>query len=106
MAGYGISLGLVVIGLAMYFRNCDPNFDRSLFWMRLEWMNSKNNGKFIKRIAEIYKWKGTDGRGVDKALAKLFGRCGADLEEGADGLSLTFIKSKKSKKSLKIEPET
>ena len=36
---------------------------------RPKWMNSKNNGKFIKRIAEIYIWKGSDGEKVDVALA-------------------------------------
>ncbi|GMH54137.1 hypothetical protein TrLO_g12809 [Triparma laevis f. longispina] len=32
MMGYGVSLGLAVVGLAMFFRNSDPSFDRSLFW--------------------------------------------------------------------------
>lgn len=32
MLGYGIGLGLAAVGLVMFFRNCDPNFDRSLFW--------------------------------------------------------------------------
>lgn len=32
MTGYGISLGLAAVGLVMFFSNCDPNFDRSLFW--------------------------------------------------------------------------
>ena len=29
--GYGVSLGLASIGLALFFKNCDKNFDRSLF---------------------------------------------------------------------------
>ena len=32
IAGYGVSLGLAALGLVMFFRNCDPTFDRSLFW--------------------------------------------------------------------------
>ncbi|GMH68993.1 hypothetical protein TrLO_g1264 [Triparma laevis f. longispina] len=32
MAGYGISLGLAAVALVMFFKNCDPDFDRSLFW--------------------------------------------------------------------------
>ncbi|GMH71529.1 hypothetical protein TrLO_g9083 [Triparma laevis f. longispina] len=173
MAGFGLSFVLAAIGLAMFFRNCDPLFDRSLLWKaksgkqmvrecwrderiwrkarktknderwglvaythpaylefddvvtpwicedlvekyeeegveRPKWMNSKNNGKFIKRIAEIYIWKGSDGEKVDVALAKLFKRSGADLEKGEDGLSLTFINSKKSRgriEGIKVQPE-
>lgn len=72
---------------------------------RPEWMNSENNGKFIKCIAKIYKCKGSDKEEVDKALVKLFGRNGADLEEGVEG-QLTFIPSKKSKRRIdKIQPE-
>ncbi|GMH71940.1 hypothetical protein TL16_g05789 [Triparma laevis f. inornata] len=62
-----------------------------------ERMNKKNEGKFIKRIAKIYAWKGTDGEEVDKALEKLFERSGADLEEGLDW-QLSFIPSKKNTK--------
>lgn len=40
----------------------------------------------------------------------MFGRSGADLEMGADGLLKTFRKSKRSKRSWrgfeKVEPET
>ena len=32
MLGYAVSLGLAAIGLALFFKNCDKNFDRSLFW--------------------------------------------------------------------------
>ena len=32
MLGYGVSLGLTAIGLALFFKNCDKFFDRSLFW--------------------------------------------------------------------------
>ncbi|GMI15621.1 hypothetical protein TrLO_g15175 [Triparma laevis f. longispina] len=69
-------------------------------------MNKASQGKFIKRIAKIYVWKGAGGEEVDKALEKLFGRSGADLEEGADGRP-SFIRGKKSnrKKSGKINPE-
>ena len=31
MLGYGVSLGLAAMGLALFFTNCDANFDRSLF---------------------------------------------------------------------------
>ena len=75
---------------------------------RPERMNKKNEGKFIKRIAKIYAWKGTDGEEVDKALEKLFERSGADLDEGLDG-QLSFIPSKKSKIRLggtEVKPET
>ncbi|GMI05280.1 hypothetical protein TrVE_jg3836 [Triparma verrucosa] len=34
MLGYAVSLGLAAIGLALFFMNCDENFDRSLFWRR------------------------------------------------------------------------
>ncbi|GMH79516.1 hypothetical protein TL16_g08174 [Triparma laevis f. inornata] len=166
MTGYGASLGVVVVGLAMFLMSCDTNFDRSLFWKaksgkqhvrecwrsetiwttkrkskdaeiwrwfahihpiffpfglltpwiceelfekygnegveRPEWMNEENNGKFIKRVVEIYIWKGgVVGAKVDVALAKLFGRNGADLEAGVDG-KLSFIQSKKSRKGIKV----
>ena len=74
---------------------------------RPEWMNKKNEGNFIKCITEIYKWKGTGGEEVDKALVKLFGRSGADLEESVDG-QLSFIPSKKSKRRIgarKVKPD-
>ncbi|GMH93336.1 hypothetical protein TL16_g12601 [Triparma laevis f. inornata] len=74
---------------------------------RPEWMNKKIENNFIKRIAEIYTWKGSHGDEVNKALDKLFERSGADLEEGVDG-KLSFIPSKKSKKGLganKVQPE-
>ncbi|GMH65857.1 hypothetical protein TL16_g11548 [Triparma laevis f. inornata] len=32
MTAYGVSLTLVAVGLVLFFVNCDPNFDRSLFW--------------------------------------------------------------------------
>ncbi|GMH92585.1 hypothetical protein TL16_g12389 [Triparma laevis f. inornata] len=32
MTGYGVSLGLAAVGLVIFFKNCDPTFDRSLFW--------------------------------------------------------------------------
>ena len=32
MLGYAVSLGLAAIGLALFLKNCDENFDRSLFW--------------------------------------------------------------------------
>lgn len=32
MTGYAASLGLAVVGLALFLSNCDPKFDRSLFW--------------------------------------------------------------------------
>ncbi|GMH68868.1 hypothetical protein TL16_g05029 [Triparma laevis f. inornata] len=32
MIGYFVSLIIVVIGLILFFVNCDENFDRSLFW--------------------------------------------------------------------------
>ncbi|GMH76012.1 hypothetical protein TL16_g06942 [Triparma laevis f. inornata] len=162
MTGYAASLGLAVVGLALFLNNCDPKFDRSLFWKakrgeqharecwsdekvwekdfktkdeeiwkgwietihptylpfdlmtqwlkrlvekfergveRPEWINAENEKNFIKRIAEIYIWKGTGGEEVDMALVKLFGRSGADLEEREDGLSLSFTKRKK-----KVQP--
>ncbi|GMH66769.1 hypothetical protein TL16_g04501 [Triparma laevis f. inornata] len=68
---------------------------------RPEWMNSKNDGKFTKRIAKIYAWKGTDREEVDKELTKLFGRSGADLEEGVDE-QRSFIPSKKSKWKIDV----
>ncbi|GMH64401.1 hypothetical protein TrLO_g8290 [Triparma laevis f. longispina] len=164
MAGYGISLGLEAVGFATFFMNCDPNFDRSLFWRpksgqqhardafndvkirekgcktkddehwgwigfihptylpfdcmtpwvcerlvekyedksvgRPEWMNEENEDTFIKRIAEIYTWKGSHGEEVNKALNKLFGKSGADLEVGLDG-QVTFIKSPNSNSTKK-----
>lgn len=162
MAGYGISLGLAAVGLVMFFKNCDPDFDRSLFWRgklgkqrtrdcwsddeiwertfktkdeekwkgwvetihptylpfdlmtpwikslvekygdegveRPRWLDRGNESIFIKRVAEIYIWKGEDEVvEVDEALVKLFGKSSADLGMGEDGLSLTFINSKKSR---------
>lgn len=32
MLGYGISLGLAAAGFAMFYKNCDENFDRSTFY--------------------------------------------------------------------------
>ncbi|GMI06803.1 hypothetical protein TrLO_g6166 [Triparma laevis f. longispina] len=63
---------------------------------RPEWMNSENNGKFIKRVAAVYIWKGMDGEKVDKALTTLCRRSVADLEEDVDG-QLSFIPSKKNR---------
>lgn len=76
--------------------------DKSL--ERPDWMNKSNESEFIKRVARIYKWKGTDGEEVNKALAQLFERSGVDLEEGVDG-QLSFIQSKKSTQKLKVIPE-
>ena len=85
---------------------------------RPTWMNKRvkgdknitNEAKFIKRIVSIYTWKGDHEDEVNEALSKFFGRNGEDLEMGADGLSLTFIKSKKSRRTLRsalrqVEPE-
>lgn len=162
MIGYGVSLGLAVLGLIIFFVNCDEKFDRSLFWRlrtgkqqtkdcwvderiwkksckskdedrwlllkrfhpiyicfeevtpwicnhlvevygndekRPEWMAGESEDTFIKRIVEIYEWKGSDSVEVDNALTTLFGRNGEDLEKGVEG-QLTFIKSKKSFTSL------
>ncbi|GMH81187.1 hypothetical protein TL16_g08851 [Triparma laevis f. inornata] len=76
------------------------------FVARPEWMAGENEEKFIKRLVEIYSWKdGEDGDVVNKALSTLFGRSGEDLEVGVDG-QVTFIKTKRSKKSLgKVGPE-
>lgn len=71
---------------------------------RPEWMNAATSSNFIKRIAVLHRYHGKDENEVDEALVKLFGRSGSDLESEVQG-QLTFIKSKKSKKSLKIEPE-
>lgn len=62
-------------------------------------MDTENKAKykFIKRIAEIYVWRGSHGDEVDEALVKLFGKSGADLEEGVDG-KLSFIPSKKRRR--------
>lgn len=85
----------------IYERFVEKYEDKSV--ERPEWMNKENEGKFIKRIAEIYIWKGTGGEEVDKALAELFGRNGADLEEW------TGNPKKKSRKGIsrsrKVEPE-
>lgn len=51
----------------------------------------------------VYKWYGKDGNEVSKALNKLFGRSGADLETGVDG-QLTFIQNKKSKARIQPDP--
>ncbi|GMH60273.1 hypothetical protein TrLO_g15912 [Triparma laevis f. longispina] len=116
MMGYAICLALASVGLTLFLMNCDENFDRSLFWKPksgkqharscLTDMAGENEEKFIKRLVEIYSWKdGEDGDVVNKALSTLFGRSGEDLEVGVDG-QVTFIKTKRSKKSLgKVGPE-
>ena len=72
---------------------------------RPEWMSGQEaEAKFIKRIAELYKWfgKDKDAREVDGALVTLFV---GDSKEEDDG-QLTFIKSKKSKSKIsKITPQ-
>ncbi|GMH75404.1 hypothetical protein TL16_g06753 [Triparma laevis f. inornata] len=79
---------------------------------RPEWMDSENSEKFIKRITEVYAWKGSHEEEVDKALVKLFKRIRVDLEKGDDSLSLTLKTSPKmSPKSkheigkIKVHPE-
>ena len=169
--------------LALFLRNCDENFDRSLFWRpksgkqlcrecwmdtktwhkesltkndevwnwaefihptylpfdiltpwicetlvgkyydksveRPEWMRSKEaEGKFIKRVSEIYEWYGEDGENVNEAwlevwlkvneaLDLLFDKSCENLKR-VDG-QLTFTKSKKMisalSKTLKIGTE-
>ena len=76
-------------------------------WQRPAWMNSENNGKFIKRVAAVYIWKGMDEEKVDKALTTLCRRSGADLEKGVGG-QLSFIPSKKSRGTFntqRVKPE-
>ncbi|GMH65365.1 hypothetical protein TrLO_g12698 [Triparma laevis f. longispina] len=77
---------------------------------RPKWMAGKGNeAKFINCVVEIHTWKDEDeiAEKVNKALDKLFGKSGADLENAADGLSLSFIPSKNSNKNLRqieLEP--
>lgn len=71
---------------------------------RPEWMSGKEEAKFIKRITVIFWWYGKDVEEVNEALNKLFERSGEDLEKGADGQA-TFIKSKRSKTRIKVEPK-
>ena len=75
---------------------------------RPEWMMAgENEDKFIKRIAAIYEWKGSNEDKANEALTKLFGKSGADLEVGIEG-QITFIKKNTSKNVLrsrsKVEP--
>jgi hypothetical protein len=63
---------------------------------RPDWMKGEEEGKFIKRIVALYEWYGEDVEDVNRALKKLFGRSGDDLEIGISGL-LTFIKKKERK---------
>jgi len=67
MLGYGISLGLAAIGLALFFKNCDESFDRSLFWrpksgkqyVRGCWKGERIWEKvFPTKDSEIWGWVG------------------------------------------------
>ncbi|GMH88430.1 hypothetical protein TL16_g11155 [Triparma laevis f. inornata] len=62
---------------------------------RPDWMAAGEKEKaFVKRIVTLYKWKGTDEEEVNKALGKLFGKSGNDLEIGPNR-QLTFIKKRR-----------
>ena len=63
---------------------------------RPEWLE---NDTFVKRAVTIFLWYGKDQERADKALVKLFGRSGRDLEVGADG-QLSYIKTSLMSRSL------
>ncbi|GMI02539.1 hypothetical protein TrLO_g8526 [Triparma laevis f. longispina] len=64
---------------------------------RPKWMTGEEEEKFIMRIVALYEWHGKDIEEVNRALKKLFGRDGDDLELGIKG-QLTFIKKKDEEK--------
>ncbi|GMI14045.1 hypothetical protein TrVE_jg2941 [Triparma verrucosa] len=67
---------------------------------RPAWMSGSSSFEFVKRVSELYSWRGEDVEIVDAALVKLFGVGGEDLERGVTG-QLTFIKKGRGE----VEPD-
>jgi len=64
MTEYDVGLGLAAVGLVMFFRNFDEDFDRSLFWRpkrgkqhgRDCWTDENIWAKGITKDDEIWGW--------------------------------------------------